>query len=195
MTIDEKLQHFYEVSIDEAKEDAAQAIQAHKENLSQMLEEHKQSQRQTADAQVKAEAEHVRREVNKALSAEQITLKRNWSQKQEEMKQKLFAEVKALADKCMQTPEYDDYLCRKITEASSFAEGDEIHIFLSAADKDRLESLKEKTGVSLTVSEEAFTGGIRAEIPGKNILIDDSFSTGLENMCKEFKFDGGLNHE
>ena len=184
MTIDEKLQHFYEVSIDEAKEDAAQAIQAHKENLSQMLEEHKQSQRQTADAQIKAEAEHVRREVNKALSAEQITLKRNWSQKQEEMKQKF-----------MQTPEYDDYLCRKITEASAFAEGDEIHIFLSAADKDRLESLKEKTGVSLTVSEEAFTGGIRAEIPGKNILIDDSFSTGLENMCKEFKFDGGLNHE
>lgn len=195
MTIDEKLQHFYEVSIDEAKEDAAQAIQAHKENLSQMLEEHKQSQRQTADAQIKAEAEHVRREVNKALSAEQITLKRNWSQKQEEMKQKLFAEVKALADKFMQTPEYDDYLCRKITEASAFAEGDEIHIFLSAADKDRLESLKEKTGVSLTVSEEAFTGGIRAEIPGKNILIDDSFSTSLENMCKEFKFDGGSNHE
>ena len=195
MTIDEKLQHFYEVSIDEAKEDAAQAIQAHKENLSQMLEEHKQSQRQTADAQVKAETEHVRREVNKALSAEQITLKRNWSQKQEEMKQKLFAEVKALADKFMQTPEYDDYLCRKITEASAFAEGDEIHIFLSAADKNKLESLKEKTGVSLTVSEEAFTGGIRAEIPGKNILIDDSFSTGLENMCKEFKFDGGLNHE
>ena len=195
MTIDEKLQHFYEVSIDEAKEDAAQAIQAHKENLSQMLEEHKQSQRQTADAQIKAEAEHVRREVNKALSAEQITLKRNWSQKQEEMKQKLFAEVKALADKFMQTSEYDDYLCRKITEASAFAEGDEIHIFLSAADKDRLESLKEKTGVSLTVSEEAFTGGIRAEIPGKNILIDDSFSTSLENMCKEFKFDGGSNHE
>ena len=195
MTIDEKLQHFYEVSIDEAKEDAAQAIQAHKENLSQMLEEHKQSQRQTADAQIKAEAEHVRREVNKALSAEQITLKRNWSQKQEEMKQKLFAEVKALADKFMQTPEYDDYLCRKITESSAFAEGDEIHIFLSAADKDRLESLKEKTGVSLTVSEEAFTGGIRAEIPGKNILIDDSFSTSLENMCKEFKFDGGSNHE
>lgn len=195
MTIDEKLQHFYEVSIDEAKEDAAQAIQAHKETLSQMLEEHKQSQRQTADAQIKAEAEHVRREVNKALSAEQITLKRNWSQKQEEMKQKLFAEVKSLTEQFMQTPEYEDYLCRKITEASAFAEGDEIHIYLSAADKNKLESLKEKTGVSLTVSDEAFTGGIRAEIPGKNILIDDSFSTGLENMCKEFKFDGGLNHE
>ena len=27
MTIDEKLQHFYEVSLEEAREDAAQAIQ------------------------------------------------------------------------------------------------------------------------------------------------------------------------
>ena len=32
MTIDEKLQHFYEVSLDEAREDAAQAIQEHKEH-------------------------------------------------------------------------------------------------------------------------------------------------------------------
>ena len=30
MTIDEKLQHFYEVSLDEAREDAAKAIQDHR---------------------------------------------------------------------------------------------------------------------------------------------------------------------
>ena len=33
MTIDEKLQHFYEVSLDEAREDAARAIQDHKDYL------------------------------------------------------------------------------------------------------------------------------------------------------------------
>lgn len=195
MTIDEKLQHFYEVSIDEAKEDAAQAIQAHKENLTHMLEEHKQSQRQTADAQIKAEAEHVRREVNKALSSEQISLKRSWSQKQEEMKQKLFAEVKDLVRQFMETSEYEDYLCQKIKEAREFAGEDEIHIFLSPDDQSRLDALKARTGMELSVSEEAFTGGIRAEIPQKNILIDNSFSTGLENLIKEFKFDGGLKHE
>lgn len=195
MTIDEKLQHFYEVSIDEAKEDAAQAIQAHKEKLTHMLEEHKQSQRQTADAQIKAEAEHVRREVNKALSAEQISLKRSCSQKQEEIKQKLFAEVKDLVRQFMETSEYEDYLCQKINEAGEFAGEDEIHIFLSHDDQNKLASLKEKTGMEISVSEESFTGGIRAEIPQKNILIDNSFSTGLENMIKEFKFDGGLKHE
>ena len=37
MTIDEKLQHFYEVSLDEAREDAARAIQDHKDYLQKVL--------------------------------------------------------------------------------------------------------------------------------------------------------------
>ena len=48
MTIDEKLQHFYEVSLDEAREDAAQAIQEHKEHLARTLEDHKQTSRLNA---------------------------------------------------------------------------------------------------------------------------------------------------
>ena len=130
MTIDEKLQHFYEVSLDEAREDAAKAIQDHKAYLEQVLEEHKQSRTQTAEAEVKAEAEHVRREVNKALSAEQITLKRDWSLRQNELKESLFAEVRDKALRFTSTPEYSDYLCRRIKEAKDFAEDDEIQIFL-----------------------------------------------------------------
>ena len=47
----------------------ARAIQDHKDYLQKVLEEHKQSRIQTAEAEVKAETEHVRREVNKALSS------------------------------------------------------------------------------------------------------------------------------
>ena len=195
MTIDEKLQHFYEVSLDEAREDAARAIQDHKDYLQKVLEEHKQSRTQTAEAEVKAETEHVRREVNKALSSEQITLKRNWSLKQNELKETLFAEVKNRVQQFTATPEYQDYLCRRIREAKDFAEDDEILIFLSPNDKELLDSLTARTGCPLQVSSENFLGGIRAEIPAKNILIDNSFAANLEAMHKEFKFDGGLNHE
>ena len=195
MTIDEKLQHFYEVSLDEAREDAARAIQDHKDYLQKVLEEHKQSRTQTAEAEVKAETEHVRREVNKALSSEQITLKRNWSLKQNELKETLFAEVKNRVQQFTATPEYQDYLCRRIREAKDFAEDDEILIFLSSNDKELLDSLTARTGCPLQVSSKNFLGGIRAEIPGKNILIDNSFATNLAAMRKEFKFDGGLNHE
>ena len=195
MTIDEKLQHFYEVSLDEAREDAARAIQDHKDYLQKVLEEHKQSRIQTAEAEVKAETEHVRREVNKALSSEQITLKRNWSLKQNELKETLFAEVKNRVQQFTATPEYQDYLCRRIREAKDFAEDVEILIFLSSNDKELLDSLKARTGCPLQVSSENFLGGIRAEIPAKNILIDNSFLSAYEKLKKEFKFDGGLNHE
>ena len=195
MTIDEKLQHFYEVSLEEAREDAAQAIQEHKKLLSEKLEEHRQLSRQNAEAEVKAETEHVRREVNKALSAEQITLKRDWSKKQEELKEALFSEVREKVQQFISTPEYETYLCRKIKEAQDFAGNDEIHLFLSSTDGEHLNTLTQKTGAPLQVSTEDFIGGIRAEIPQKNILIDNSFAANLDAMRKEFKFDGGMTHE
>lgn len=195
MTIDEKLQHFYDISVEEAKEDAAKAIEAHREHLAQMLEEHKSTRTQSAEAEVKAEAEHVRREVNKALSAEQITLKRDWSRKQEELKTDLFAKVRKKLELFMSTPEYLDYLRRQIREVKEFAGEDEIQISLSLDDKDIAEKVSAETGVPLSVSEESFVGGIRAAIPHKNILIDNSFLEGMESLRREFKFDGGLKHE
>lgn len=195
MTIDEKLQHFYDVSIEEAKEDAAKEIQEHREPLSQMLNEHKDARRQGAEAEIKAEADHVRREINKALAAEQITLKRHWSKKQEELKENLFSAVRKKVDAFMQSPEYPDYLCRQIREVQEFAGTDEIHISLSSSDSDKLDILTAKTGAELSVSGDDFIGGIRAAIPEKNIMIDNSFLEGLESMRKEFKFDGGLKHE
>ena len=195
MTIDEKLQHFYEVSLEEAREDAAQAIQEHKKLLSEKLEEHRQLSRQNAEAEVKAETEHVRREVNKALSAEQITLRRDLSRKQEELKETLFAEVKTKVQQFITTAEYDEYLCRRINEAVKFAGDDEIQIYLSKEDEPRLKSLTVKTGFPLKLSDESFIGGIKAIIPEKNILIDNSFEEGYQAAYREFKFDGGPAHE
>lgn len=195
MTIDEKLQHFYDVSIEEAKEDAAKEIQAHRDSLAQMLDEHKKARRQNAEAEIKAEADHVRREINKALSAEQITLKREWSRKQEELKENLFSLVREKTEAFMASPEYLDYLCSQIKEIQEFAGQDKVQISLSCSDKDKLSVLTEKTGAELTVSQDDFIGGIRAAIPEKNIMIDNSFLEELSSMRKEFKFDGGLKHE
>ena len=195
MTIDEKLQHFYEISVEEAKEDAARAIQEHKEYLAQMLEEHKSSRIQSAEAEVRAEAGHVRREVNKALSAEQLTLKRDWSQKQEELKTDLFAKVRKKLELFMSTPEYTEFLCRQVKKVKEFAGEDQVEISLSREDKDLAGKVSQETGVPLTVSEESFLGGIRAAIPHKNILIDNSFQEGLNTLRREFKFEGGLKHE
>lgn len=195
MTIEEKLQHFYSVSVEKAQADAQQAIEEHKAHLEQMYEEHKAIGRQNAEAEVKAETENVRREVNKVLSTEQIHLKKEWSQKQEELKETLFADIKKKIEAFKETPEYDGYLLKRIKEVLDFAAGDETKIYLSAEDGGRRDSLEEKSGAKLLISEDAFMGGIRAQIPAKNILIDNSFVENLAAMRKEFKFDGGLGHE
>lgn len=195
MTIDKKLQHFYDIIIDDARKEAERAIDDHKDTLERMLQAHKRSGRENAAAALKAEAENARREVNKALSTEQIMLRRNMSKKHEELKGRLFTEIRRKLICFKETPEYEDYLEEKIRDARSFAGEDELHIYLSAEDADLLENMIHRTNCPLEVSGESFLGGIKATIPGKNILIDNSFLENFNAVRREFKFDGGRIYE
>nr|WP_294678933.1 V-type ATP synthase subunit E [uncultured Blautia sp.] len=195
MTIEEKLTHFYDTSVEVARQEAAKIIEEHRKALDEALAEHKKAALQDAENSRKAEIENARREVNKALSAEQLTIKRNWTTKQNNLKEKLFAEVKEHISSFMASPEYEDYLCHKIQAAIDFADKDEIQIYLSSTDEAHLKPLIQKTGFPVQLSEETFMGGIKAMIPHKNILIDNSFDQGFQAAYKEFKFDGGPAHE
>lgn len=191
MTIDEKLSHFYDITVEDARTKAAAILEEHKEALEKMTAERKALSEENAQAQIKAETANARREVNKALSAEQLTIKRDWTKKQNELKEKLFSEVKELLDSFTKTPEYETYLTGKIKEALDFAEDDEISVYLSPEDSALAEKLQQTTGVTIQIAKDSFLGGIRATIPQKNILIDHSFAGNFEAAYKEFKFDGG----
>lgn len=195
MTIDEKLSHFYDVTIEDAQAKAAGILEEHRKALAQMTEKHKADSQENAQVQIKAETANARREINKALSAEQLTIKRDWTKKQNELKEKLFAEVKTQLENFRNTPYYPAYLESKIKEALDFAEQDKINIYISPEDSALLPDLVERTKAFITVSAEDFLGGIKATIPHKNILIDHSFAGNFQAVYKEFKFDGGPKHE
>ena len=195
MTIDEKLSHFYDVTVEDAQAKAAGILEEHRKALAQMTEKHKADSQENAQVQIKAETANARREINKALSAEQLTIKRDWTKKQNELKEKLFAEVKTQLENFRNTPNYPAYLESKIKEALDFAEQDKINIYLSPEDSALLPDLVERTKAFITVSAEDFLGGIKATIPHKNILIDQSFAGNFQAVYKEFKFDGGPKHE
>ena len=195
MTIDEKLSHFYDVTIEDAQAKAAGILEEHRKALAQMTEKHKADSQENAQVQIKAETANARREINKALSAEQLTIKRDWTKKQNELKEKLFAEVKTQLENFRNTPDYPAYLESKIKEALDFAEQDKINIYLCPEDSALLPDLVERTKAFITVSAEGFLGGIKATIPHKNILIDHSFAGNFQAVYKEFKFDGGPKHE
>ena len=195
MTIDEKLSHFYDVTIEDAQAKAAGILEEHRKALAQMTEKHKADSQENAQVQIKAETANARREINKALSAEQLTIKRDWTKKQNELKEKLFAEIKTQMENFRNTPDYPAYLENKIKEALDFAEQDKINIYLSPEDSALLPDLVERTKAFITVSAEDILGVIKATIPHKNILIDHSFAGNFQAVYKEFKFDGGPKHE
>ena len=164
MTTEEKLQNFYNHSLDSANREAERVIGDHQKALDKIFEEHKATARRQAEEEVAAETEKAKRDVNKTLSADQLHI-------------------------------YEEYLERKIREAVTFAGNDKLTLYLDPSDEAHKASLEQKLSVTLTISAMPFLGGVRAVIPEKNILIDNSFETLLNEERENFIFHGGVEHE
>ena len=189
MTTEEKLQHFYDVSMESAREEAQKALEEYRRALDDMFEEHKKEKEKSAELRLKLETENAKREINKALSAEQLHIKRKLSKKQQELREKIFIDLQAKLEIFRKSSDYPKWLEEKIKEAQNIADSDEIQIYLSKIDENLKESIEADPGISIQLSEEPFMGGMRAVIPAKNILIDQTFLTMFESEKEEFNFD------
>ena len=96
MTTEEKLKYFEESSLEEARKQASAMIEEYKVNLDKVEKEHKATTLRQSDLQLKTESDNLKRNNNMALSKEQLQIKRKITQKQNELKEKLFVEVKQL---------------------------------------------------------------------------------------------------
>ena len=169
MTLEEKIAHLQETVMTEARSEGNAIIDNHKKALESLFEKHKK------EAAAKAETE----------------LKRALGKTQNELKVRLFDEVKELLSDFTKTDEYLDYLCSKIREAARFADGEEMTIYISPSDKEKQTELEKRTGMTITISEYDFMGGMRAVIRGRNILIDHSFQAAVDYEYHQFSFAAG----
>ena len=195
MTTEEKLQNFYHHSIDSAASEAQRLISEHQAALDKIFEEHKALRQQQAAEEEAAETEKLKREANKTLSAEQLSIRRRVSRRTLELRQMLFNEVRQKMTDFKKTDEYITYLKERIREAREFASGDDVRLYLDPSDEALKDRLEEMSGITLSVSETPFLGGIRAVIPQKNILIDHSFESLIREEQETFLFHGGMKHE
>ncbi len=188
MTLDEKLEQFYHAAIESATSQNVQIIEEYQKSLQTIYEDYKNEALRKADITYRAESEKLLREKNRELSAEAIKLKRKISEKSAELKEKLFKEVSDKLTEFMATPEYYNLLLNQIKEAREFARGDDITIYINPSDTNLKASLEAETKITLNISTENFFGGTKAIIHAKNILIDNSFITKLEEIKSTFSF-------
>lgn len=191
MTTDEKLQHFLDICMEDARERGGRIFDDYASALEKDLEEHKIDAKRRAAMQIQGESEKIQREINKELAIEQINLKRTFSLHQEELKKKLFIEVKDLLDSFMETARYQQLLDAQIKHAIEFAGDEELVIYMDPSDSHRLAQLSFHNHTNIKISEYSFGGGTRAVIPSKHILIDNSFDTKLKEAEQSFRFETG----
>ena len=129
------------------------------------------------------------KDINKKLSIEQINLKRTLGHKQDELKDKLFVELRDMLANFMETAEYDRLLDAQVADAVKIADGEPMIIYIDPADEKKLHNLAMQHQADVRISEYSFLGGTRAVIPGKNILIDNSFQARLAEARENFQFD------
>ena len=74
MTTEEKLKHFQDICMEDARERSARMLDDYMKALEGAYEEHTADARRRADMQVEAETEKLEREINKRLSIGQLDL-------------------------------------------------------------------------------------------------------------------------
>lgn len=186
MEINEKLDTFFHAAIEAANEQSAQILEEQKAACDVSLAEYEAQKQDEQQTRQRIAEEKVRKNVNRALSEQVLALKKEYYREKEREKEELFALVEKKLAAFRGTGDYQEYLVKKIAAAKAFAEGENLTIYLDPADEGWKERLEQKTGCALTVSQEGFSGGIRAVIRSKNILIDDSFARKISEEKEGF---------
>ncbi len=180
MQIKEKLEVFQKFTINVANSESEAMIQEYRESCEKELEEYRKSRQAEMEHRFQIEEIKIRRQVRKKVSEESIRQKRLLDNCRQEWKKKLMERVQELLTEYQQTEDYQNYLTAKIRMAKKVAGTEEVIIYINPSDADKKEELEKQTGAQLTVSTLDFGGGIRAVIRSRNILIDESFMTKLE---------------
>ena len=189
MTTEEKLEHFQQYCMESARVRSARMLDEYTQALEKSFSEHQEDARRRADMEVQAEKEKIQKETNKKLSIEQINIRRVFSRRQRELKEKLFVELRDMLANFIETPQYIEMLERQIAQAMEVAGSEPVIIYMDPSDEEKVRRLSFQHKADIRISEYSFLGGTRAVIPSKNILMDNSFETRMAEEKENFQFD------
>ncbi len=187
MQIKEKFDIFRQSAIEVAEQESRAVLEQFTLKYDQELETFKQEKQHEIEHTFEEARLKIRRKMNRKVSEEITRQKKILDECQQEKKQKLFEVVEKKLAEYQKTEAYEKYLIAKIKAAKEFA-GEEIIIYIDPTDAEKKQRLEQETGADLTISQIEFGGGIRAVIHSKNILMDESFTTRLEQERDAYTF-------
>lgn len=186
MTLEEKLDIFYNAAISDATNQSVQILDEYKQNLDKMLQEHQAETLKKAEDSIKSEKEYLMRNKNKRVSDESLLLRREVTKKTNEYEKVIFEKVIKKLNDYMVTPQYTELLKQQIEYALAYAKGETIEIYINETDVDKKDLLESQLNCSIKISNIDFMGGTRSVIRNRNVLIDNSFATKIAEERDSF---------
>lgn len=186
MTQEEKIKHFFDVAMDDARKKNALLVDEYKKELESEYSGYVTKEEEKALIKYKVSKENLLREKNSEVSKKQIEFRREYADKQDELKRELYEAVVKKLEDYKKSEDYLKSLEKHIDAGKEFAGECQITFFVDASDSDKIEQLKEYAGTEVCLDDKALIGGIRAKVPEKNVLIDESFVARLNDVIEKF---------
>ncbi len=161
-------------------------VDEYKAGIDIQFENYKKDAKTRYALQERASIEGLRRDFSKDFALQQQHIRRKLTHKKDELKEKIFIEVSDLLNDFIVSEEYTALLVKEIQFSLSVAPSEEITIYIDPLDADKKDFLETQTGAEITLSAYSFGRGMRAIIPSKNILIDYSFNTKLNEIKDDY---------
>lgn len=185
LTVEEKMEHFKNVSLEDASKKSNELLTNYKHDLDEQFEKHKKQYTETSKIIEDTKISEAKLEAKRALAKAQAEIKREVSNHHNEIKNYIFSEVNKKIDAYKQTAAYKEALISHIKSVKEQFEGEDILFLIDKSDENLLSSLKDQVK-NIEISNTPFVGGIKAMIEARNILVDYSFKTKLSEEQDNF---------
>lgn len=186
MTIEEKLQHFTMVTIESVHEECEKSLEEFKKEQDWKFETHKEQHLKEVRIKEKTLRDAIERKASKEYTYEQLHIKRKINHKQNELKARLFQLVEDRLNEFRKTKDYKELIIKEIKDANNIARDSQLDVYIGSSDEYLIADIYMACGITPLLSEHITKGGMRAEIPSKNILIDNTFETKISEAKEKF---------
>lgn len=186
LTNEEKIRYLTDTSIEDASLKNNRLLDKYKKSLDDEFERYKETVRANRQYSKNSRINSTKQELKKALSEEQTAVKKKLTVREAEIKDEIFAAVNERLNDYRETPEYESSLVKMIEMISEKYDCDDISFSISTNDENLLGDLRKKTGKNVNIGHSNFTGGVKAVIPSRNILIDLSYKSMLGEQIGSF---------
>ena len=188
MTLEEKLFNFKECAINDANMQSNKLIDDSEENIKKSLEEYDAKAKEEYEERLKTEMNIINSKNNQDITREALRIKQQVERKRLEIVSEIFDELEKKLMEYKKTEEYKELLIKQISKVKEFSKESEFIVYIDETDKDLLDELKNCTQTNIEISNTSIKGGIKAVIEEKNLLLNYTFVSKLNDEKANFTF-------